>query len=237
MARILVVEDHAAIAAGLRSNLELDRHETLVVGDGMAAIQQVVAWEPELVILDLMLPRLDGFEVLARIRGAGSQCAVLVLSARGGEAEKVRALRLGADDYVVKPFGLLELLARVQALLRRANPEVAPPLDPPRYRFGHVEVDPAARIALRAGTAVSLRPREFDLLLALLRARGAVLSRKDLLVRVWGYEPSVVTRTVDTHIATLRSRLEDNPDRPHYILTVWKAGYRIAIPEAGAPPG
>jgi two-component system, OmpR family, alkaline phosphatase synthesis response regulator PhoP len=237
MARILIVEDHAAIAAGLRSNLELERHETLVAGDGVAAIQQVAAWDPELVILDLMLPKLDGFEVLARIRAAGSRCAVLVLSARGGEPEKVRALRLGADDYVVKPFGLMELLARVQALLRRAHPEAAPPLDPPRYRFGDVEVDAAARQTLRAGTAVSLRPREFDLLLALLRARGAVVSRKDLLVRVWGYEPSVVTRTVDTHIATLRSRLEANPDHPHYILTVWKAGYRIAIPEATAPPG
>jgi DNA-binding response OmpR family regulator len=231
------VEDHAAIAAGLRSNLEIDRHEVRVAGDGLTAVQEVAAWEPDLVLLDLMLPRLDGFEVLDRIRGAGSPCLVLVLSAWGGEAEKVRALRLGADDYVVKPFGLMELLARVQALLRRAQTVQAAPVDPPRYRFGDVEVDPGARVAMRAGTEVSLRPREFDLLLALLRARGSVVSRKDLLVRVWGYEPSVVTRTVDTHIATLRSRLEANPDDPRYILTVWKAGYRIATPEADAPPG
>lgn len=230
MARILIVEDHAAIAAGLRANLELEHHEARVAGDGLAALVQVAEWNPELVILDLMLPGLDGFDVLVRIRSAGSRCGVLVLSALGGEAEKVRALCLGADDYVVKPFGLMELLARVQALLRRAYPETIPPIDPLRYRFGDVEVDPAARVALRAGDPVSLRPREFDLLLALLRAGGAVLSRKDLLVKVWGYEPSVVTRTVDTHIATLRSRLEANPEDPRYILTVWKAGYRVATP-------
>ncbi len=236
MARILIVEDHAAIAAGLRSNLELEQHEARIAGDGMTAMTVAADWDPDLVILDLMIPRLDGFDVLARLRQAGSTCAVLVLSARGGEAEKVRALRLGADDYVVKPFGLLELLARVQALLRRAHPEAAVHMDPPRYRFGDVEVDPGARVVLRAGAAVSLRPREFDLLLALLRARGAILSRRDLLVKVWGYDPSVVTRTVDTHVATLRARLEENPDRPLYILTVWKSGYRLATPENATAP-
>ncbi len=176
-----------------------------------------------------MLPKRDGFEVLAAIRARGAGMPVMVLSARGSEAEKVRALNAGADDYVVKPFGLLEVLARVQALLRRPAGSVPGDGRPEQYRFGGLMVDVASRSVFRAGTLVPLRPKEIDLLIALCRARGAVVSRGDLLNRVWGYDPAVVTRTVDTHVAALRQRLEPDPENPTLILTVWKAGYRVPI--------
>ncbi len=154
---------------------------------------------------------------------------VMVLSARGSEAEKVRALKAGADDYVVKPFGLLEVLARIEALLRRPPGNLGAEGRPEQYGFGLVGIDVATRSVTRGGTVVSLRPKEIDLLIALCRARGAVVSRSDLLNRVWGYDPAVVTRTVDTHVAALRQRLESDPDNPRLILTVWKAGYRIPV--------
>ncbi|NOT09965.1 MAG: response regulator transcription factor [Gemmatimonadales bacterium] len=229
MARVLIVEDHRGIADMLRGNLQVERHEVRIAADGQTAVDMAAEWHPDLMILDLMLPILDGFEVLRRTHGAATSGMVLVLSARGGEAEKVRALRLGADDYMVKPFGLLELIARTEALLRRAERTPTTPTDPPRYLFGSIEVMPAARLVRRSGIAVPLRPREYDLLLALLRAEGAVVSRKELLSRVWGYDPAVVTRTVDTHVATLRARLEEDADRPRHILTVWKTGYRLVM--------
>ena len=229
MIRVLVVEDHHAIAAGLRDNLEIEGYEVRIAADGVTGIQLALGWEPHLVVLDLMLPKRDGFDVLAAIRSHGAEMPVMVLSARGSEAEKVRALKAGADDYVVKPFGLLEVLARVQALLRRPAGHIADDGRPEQYRFDEVVVDVATRSVTRGGTIVPLRPKEIDLLIALCRARGAVVSRGDLLNRVWGYDPAVVTRTVDTHVAALRQRLEPDPDHPHLILTAWKAGYRIVI--------
>lgn len=235
MIRVLLVEDHHAIATGLKDNLEIEGYEVRIASDGVAGIQLAHGWEPHLVVLDLMLPKRDGFEVLATIRARGAELPVLVLSARGSEAEKVRALKAGADDYVVKPFGLLELLARIQGLLRRPSGKLAAEDRPERYRFDDVNIDVATRSVTRAGTAVSLRPKEIDLLIALCRARGAVVSRGDLLSRVWGYDPAVVTRTVDTHVAALRQRLEPNPDHPRLILTVWKAGYRVALTQEVGP--
>ncbi len=233
MIRILIVEDHQAIAAGLKDNLEIEGYEVRIAADGVAGIQLAQGWSPNLVVLDLMLPKRDGFEVLAAIRGRGAAMPVMVLSARASEAEKVRALKAGADDYVVKPFGLLEVLARVQALLRRPSSGAGADGRPEQYRFGEVVIDVATRTVGRAGAIIPLRPKEIDLLIALCRARGAVVSRGDLLNRVWGYDPAVVTRTVDTHIAALRQRLEPDPENPRLILTVWKAGYRIPIPPSG----
>ncbi len=230
MTRILIVEDHQAIAAGLKDNLEIEGHEVRIAADGMAGIQLALGWEPNLVVLDLMLPKRDGFEVLAAIRGRGAEMPVMVLSARGSEGEKVRALKAGADDYVVKPFGLLEVLARVQALLRRPSSGAGVDGRPEQYQLDQVIIDVATRTVSRAGSIIPLRPKEIDLLIALCRARGAVVSRSDLLNRVWGYDPAVVTRTVDTHIAALRQRLESDPENPRLILTVWKAGYRIPVP-------
>lgn len=232
MSRILVVEDHRAIAQGLGENLEAEGHEVRIAPDGLAAIADTLEWRPDLVILDLMLPRRDGFDVLSTVRLRGAAMPVLVLSARGGEAEKVRALSAGADDYVVKPFGLLELLARVHALLRRSAGRPVGTVQAESYALGEVVVDVPERRVTRDGAVVQLRPKEFDLLAALCRARGAVVSRSDLLTRAWGYDPGVVTRTVDTHVAALRQRLERNPDDPRLILTVRKAGYRAAVDRA-----
>jgi DNA-binding response OmpR family regulator len=173
-----------------------------------------------------MLPGMDGYRVLKTLRDEGRQMPILILTARGEEADKVRGLRLGADDYVTKPFGVLELLARVEALLRRTAP-LGPDGAGPPERFGTVEVIPASRTVLRAGRAVALTPKEFELLLALVRRRGAVASRMELLTEVWGYSAAVLSRTVDTHVAELRRKLEADPAAPDHILTVRKAGYRL----------
>ncbi len=229
MSRILVVEDNADLAYGLRNNLEIEGYEVDVAVDGEEGLRRARDHNeaaPDLILLDLMLPKLDGFRVLRELRVGGVDIPVLVLTARGEEADVVRGLRLGADDYVTKPFGLLELLARVEALLRRAAPGEEP--DEVRLqRFGDIEVDLAARAVARGDKAVSLTPKEFDLLVALLRRDGAVATRVDLIQEVWGYPASVVTRTVDTHVAELRRKLEDDPGNPTHILTVPRVGYRL----------
>jgi DNA-binding response OmpR family regulator len=203
-----------------------------VARDGVAALETARAAEFDLVILDLMLPRLDGYRVLEALRAEGRGMPVLILTARGEEAEKVLGFRLGADDYVTKPFGLMELLARVRAHLRRADEgarraeaAAAPPAAV--VRFGDVEVEPATWVVRRAGAPVSLRPKEFELLMALVRRRGGVASRLELLREVWGYSDEVVSRTVDTHRAELRRKLEADPANPAHLLTVRKAGYRL----------
>jgi DNA-binding response OmpR family regulator len=226
--RILVVEDNPDLAFGLRNNLEIEGYEVVVAADGPGGLEEARACRPDLVVLDLMLPGLDGFRVLRTLREEGSRVPVLLLTARGDESDKVRGLRLGADDYVTKPFGVLELLARVEALLRRAagGAGAAGPA-PAVERFGEIEVDPASRTVRRNGRTVGLRPMEFDLLLALLRRRGAVASRLDLMREVWGHQAAVLSRTVDTHVAELRRKLEKDPAVPRHILTVRKAGYRL----------
>ena len=225
MSRILVLEDNADLAYGLRNNLEIEGYEVDVVEDGARGLERARASSPDLIILDLMLPGMDGFRVLRSLRDEGLRMPVLVLTARGEEVDKVRGLRLGADDYVTKPFGVLELLARVEALLRRS----APPEDSDTPEgFGDVEVIRASRLVRRAGTPVLLTPKEYDLLVALLGRRGAVVSRSQLLAEVWGYSAEVFSRTVDTHVAELRRKLEPDPTSPRHILTVRKAGYRLA---------
>jgi DNA-binding response OmpR family regulator len=228
--RILVVEDNANLAYGLSTSLELEGHEVLVAEDGAEGLRLARAERPDLLVLDLMLPEMDGYRVLKALREEGDTVPVLILTARGEEADKVLGFRLGADDYVTKPFGLLELLARVEALLRRSSPGWAAAERPPAgplERFGQVEVNPAAREVRRAGEAVALTPKEFDLLMALLRRRGTVASRLELLAEVWGHRAAVMTRTVDMHVVELRRKLEENPAQPRHILTVWKAGYRL----------
>lgn len=223
MTRILIIEDNADLAFGLRNNLEIEGYEVEAARDGRAGLARARARPPDLIVLDLMLPELDGFRVLRALRENRERPPVLILTARGEEADKVRGLKLGGDDYVTKPFGLLELLARIEALLRRARP--SPPHR--RERFGEVEVDLAARTVHRAGRSIDLAPKELELLVALLEAQGAAVSRLDLLQTVWGYASAVVTRTVDTHVAELRHKLESDPARPQHILTVRKVGYRL----------
>jgi two-component system, OmpR family, alkaline phosphatase synthesis response regulator PhoP len=219
--RILVVEDNAALAYGLRNNLEIEGYEVEVAADGELGLERVRQSRPDLVILDLMLPRLSGFHVLRALRGDRLSMPVLILTARGEEADKVRGLKLGADDYVTKPFGVLELLARVEALLRRNAAQ-------PTERIGDVEIDRTTRTVRLDGHPVDLAPREFDLLVALANRRGAIASRLDLMRDVWGWSDAVITRTIDTHIAELRRKLEHDPARPRLILTVRKVGYRLA---------
>lgn len=223
MPRVLVVEDNANLAYGLKANLEIEGYAVELTADGESGLAAARRQPPDLVILDLMLPDLDGYRVLRLLRASGLRAPVLVLTARGEEGDKVRGLKLGADDYVTKPFGLLELLARVEALLRRADPA-----RPAAAQFGDIDVDFGAREVRRGGRPVELAPKEFELLAALLRRTGAVLSREELLRQVWGYDADVVSRTVDTHMAALRRKLEADPARPRHLLTARKAGYRLA---------
>jgi len=225
MTQILIVEDNADLAFGLSTSLEVEGYEVAVANDGPAGLAAARERNPDVIILDLMLPGLDGYRVLRTLREEGREMPVLILTARGEEADKVLGFRLGADDYVTKPVGVLELLARVNALLRRVRaPEKK---ETANERFGNVEIIPSSRTVLRNGTQVALTPKEFDLLLALVRRRGAVASRFELLKEVWGHRTAVMTRTVDIHIRELRRKLEDNPAEPRHILTVWKAGYRL----------
>jgi len=227
MNRILIVEDNPDLAYGLRTGLEIEGYEADVAGDGETGLARARDWRPHLVILDLMLPGMDGYRVLRALRDEGLQMPVLILTARGEETDKVLGFRLGADDYVTKPCGVLELLARVAALLRRARRTEDGAALEAVERFGAVEINPASRTVTRGDQPVALSPKEFDLLLMLVRRRGAVVSRLELLKEVWGYSADVMTRTVDIHIAELRRKLEDDPSKPRHILTVWKAGYRL----------
>lgn len=227
MTRILVVEDNRDLAFGLRTALEVEGYEVKVVEDGISGLKEAREYEPELILLDLMLPGMDGYRVLRALRDGGSDVPVLILTARAEETDKVLGFDTGADDYVTKPFGVLELMARVRALLRRAG--VAEDEEPGQMveRFGDVEVNIAARSVHRGGEPVALAPKEFDLLVALLRRGGAVASRHELLKEVWGYQAMVPTRTVDMHISELRRKLERDSSNPCYIRTVRKAGYRL----------
>ena len=227
MSRVLLVEDNVDLAFGLRNNLEIEGYEVEIAGNGPAGLEQARRGKPDLLILDLMLPGLDGLRLLKALREEGLAMPVLILTARGDEADKVRGLKLGADDYVTKPFGVLELLARVEALLRRgrARPGGTLPAEP--QSFGDVTVVPGTRTVSRAGAPVELAPKEFDLLLALLARDGAVATRLELMREVWGYDDAVITRTIDTHVAELRRKLEADPAAPRHILTVRKSGYRL----------
>lgn len=223
--RVLVVEDNADLAAGIKYNLELEGYDVRVADDGRNAISLTKEWEPELVLLDLMLPGVDGYQVLHAIRTGGNHVPVIILSARGEESDKVRGFRLDADQYVTKPFGILELLERVAALLRRSRRDTEES-GAQSLSFGDVAIDLGSRAITRAGASIALTPKAYELLLALVRRDGVVASRTDLLKEVWGYGAFIMTRTVDSHIAELRRKLDD-PTHPRHIITVWKVGYRF----------
>jgi two-component system alkaline phosphatase synthesis response regulator PhoP len=225
MAKLLVIEDNAGIAEGIKLNLELEGHQVKIAGTGEDGLKLLERWGADLLVLDVMLPGADGFQVLRLLRERGDVSPVLLLTARGAEADRVRGFRLGADDYVTKPFSLPELLARVEAILRRAKGNVA--AVPDHWTFGDVRIDAGTREVTKGGAPVALRPREFDLLLALVRREGRVISRADLLEEVWRYEKDVVSRTVDSHILELRRKLEADPAVPVHLLTVRKTGYRL----------
>jgi two-component system, OmpR family, alkaline phosphatase synthesis response regulator PhoP len=226
-ARILLVEDNADLAEGVEYNLKLEGYDVRIAENGPAAVEITRAWNPNLILLDLMLPGMDGYQVLRHIRQHDERVPVIILSARGEEADKVRGFKLDADQYVTKPFSIVELLERIAALLRRnTRPEKEPP--PLHASFGDIEIDFASRTVRRNGEPCALTPKAYELLLALLRRDGAVAGRNELLKEVWGYGAFIMSRTVDTHIAELRRKLESNPAEPRHIVTVWKVGYRLS---------
>lgn len=230
MTRVLVIEDSTDLAEGLRYNLELEGYAVKVAEDGNTGLACVREWEPDLVILDLMLPGIDGYQVLRSLRADGRQTPVLILSARGEESDKVRGFQLDADQYVTKPFGLIELLERVKSLLRRtrARTDVAENgSGAGLIAFGDVSVDPASRTVTRSGEAVSLTPKAYELMMALVKRKGAVATRVELLREVWDHRAIVLTRTVDSHMAELRKKLEHDPADPKHFITIWKVGYRF----------
>ena len=225
MSTILLVEDNRAYAETLKSNLEREGYEVTVAATGLAGLEAAKNDTPDLIILDLMLPAMNGFTVLQRLRDEGHETPVLIMTALGTEEEKLRGFGLGADDYVVKPCGLLEILARVRALLKRASTVPGEPRS--EIRVEDLTIDFGARLVRRGQTEITLRPKEFDLLAALIRHRGRVVSRAELLREVWGYAAGTESRTVETHLAALRERLGDDPQAPRYIVTVRRAGYRL----------
>jgi DNA-binding response OmpR family regulator len=222
--RVLVVEDEAPMRMALEDVLKADLYRVLTAADGQAGIDVAIAERPDLVVLDIMLPRIDGLAVCAELRRAGVEAPVLMLTARGQVSDRVAGLDAGADDYLVKPFSTDELLARVRALLRRGQRRPEPP---PALELGDVVVDFEKHTAHRAGEAVHLTAREFAMLRLLAESRGAPVTRERFLDAVWGYTAFPTTRTVDTHMATLRAKIEPDPEKPRWITTVHGVGYRL----------
>ena len=223
MSRILIVEDEPAIALGLEDDLKMEGYQVEVARDGITAARRGREGGFDLILLDVMLPGKDGFEVCRELRRAGLKTPILMLTAKAREAEKVMGLELGADDYVTKPFGTRELRARIKALLRRSGGEA----EAECCRFGEVEVDFARGELRLRGRPVELTPIEFKLLDSFIRARGRVLSRDQLITAAWGHDTFASARIVDNHIANLRRKIGDDPAEPRYLRNVRGLGYRF----------
>jgi two-component system alkaline phosphatase synthesis response regulator PhoP len=224
--RVLLVEDEASLALTLGDRLRSEGYAVDLAGDGETAIARASGDSFDLMILDVMLPGRGGFEVCRELRSRGVEVPILMLTARSQVVDRVVGIRLGADDYLTKPFEMAELLARVEALFRRARaPSGAAPNS---YSFGDVRIDFRGGEVLRDGQPVALSALEFKLLAYLVQNRGALLTRDQLLDKVWGYDATAATRTVDVHVAALRQKLERNPAHPQYILTAHRRGYRFA---------
>ena len=222
--KILIVEDEPAMVAGLRDNFEYEGYEVISAADGVSGLERALADNPDLIVLDVMMPKMSGLEVCKQVKARRPAVPIIMLTARGQEIDKVVGLELGADDYVTKPFSIRELMARVKAVLRRLSPQ-ARALDV--YRFSDVEVNIRGNEVRRAGKPVELSTKEFALLAYFIAHPAETLSRERLLDAVWGYENYPNTRTVDTHIVHLRHKLEPNPDEPRFILTVHGTGYKF----------
>jgi len=226
MSRILIVEDEPAIALGLEDDLKMEGYDVEVARDGISGANRALDGGFDLVLLDVMLPGKDGFEVCRELRRAGMKLPILILTAKAAEAEKVLGFELGADDYVTKPFGTKELRARIKALLRRStggDPETE------CCRFGDVEVDFARGELRLSGRTVELTPIEFKLLDSFVRARGRILSRDQLITAAWGPDTFASARIVDNHIANLRRKIGDDPAEPRYLRNVRGLGYRFDV--------
>lgn len=224
MCRILIVEDEPNMVAGLRDNFEFEGYEVITAPDGVAGLDRALNEAPDLVILDVMMPRMSGLDVCTQLKSKRPSVPIIMLTARGQEVDKVVGLELGADDYVTKPFSIRELLARVKAVLRRAK---TVPKEQERYAFGDVEVNLRSCQVSRAGKQLEFSAKEFELLKYFLCHPGETLSRDRLLEDVWGYDRFPTTRTVDAHIVRLRQKLEPKADDPRFILTVHGTGYKF----------
>jgi DNA-binding response OmpR family regulator len=222
--RILIVEDEPAMVQGLRDNFEFEGYEVISAGDGIAGLERALSDDPDLVVLDVMMPRMSGLDVCKQLKSKRPGLPIIMLTARGQEIDKVVGLELGADDYVTKPFSIRELMARVKAVLRRVSSH-APSADV--YRFSDIEVHTRSNEVLRGGKPVDLSAKEFALLAYFVAHPAETLSRDRLLDAVWGYENYPNTRTVDTHIVHLRQKLEPNPEEPRFILTIHGTGYKF----------
>jgi DNA-binding response OmpR family regulator len=223
---VLIVEDDPNLQRTLAYNLKRENYRVLTAGDGGAGLDLARREKPDLIVLDLMLPVMSGLEV-CRILRQEMSVPILMLTARAEETDKVIGLEMGADDYVTKPFGMREFIARVHALLRRATVKEAAPTAPEVITFGDVELDLSRHRVSRAGTVLDFTPKEYDLLAFLARNKRFVFSREQLLEKVWGYEYAGDTRTVDVHIRWLRRKIEPDPHRPQYLITVRGTGYKL----------
>jgi DNA-binding response OmpR family regulator len=223
MPRILIVDDEPEMLRGLEDNLQFEGYQTVTAGDGKKGLALALSEAPDLILLDVMMPGMSGWDLCRELRQRGLDVPVIMLTARGEEVDRVLGLELGADDYVTKPFSLRELMARIRAVLRRPGPRQKFE----EFAFGTVRVHLRARQAFKGGHEVRLTRKEFDLLRYLVEHPGEVITRDRLLDEVWGYERFPTTRTVDTHILRLRQKFEDDPERPTHILTAHGQGYRF----------
>jgi two-component system alkaline phosphatase synthesis response regulator PhoP len=224
MPKILIVEDEPGMVAGLRDNFEFEGYQVLSAMDGVSGLERALADAPDLVILDVMMPRMSGLDVCKQLKSKRPAIPIIMLTARGQEVDKVVGLELGADDYVTKPFSIRELLARVKAVLRRVG---SVPKAKDSYTFGDVEVNLQSCQVSRRGRCLDFSSKEFDLLKYFLSHPGEALTRDRLLEEVWGYDKFPTTRTVDAHIVRLRQKLEPKPDDPRFFLTVHGTGYKF----------
>ncbi len=228
MKRILIIEDDLAILRGLKDNLEYESYEVLTAVDGDQGYCLIREKKPDLIILDLMLPKMNGYELCRKVRQEGVNTPILMLTARGEEMDRVLGLDLGADDYVTKPFSVPELLARVRAVLRRVQRSKAGDL-PDKLHIGNLLIDFKRFEARKADKILKMSRKEFGILRLLAARVGEVVTRDELLDEVWGYEQYPTTRTVDNHMALLRSKLEDDPSKPRHLLTVHGVGYKLVL--------
>jgi DNA-binding response OmpR family regulator len=224
MAKILIVEDEPNMVAGLRDNFEFEGYQVISAPDGIAGLERALSEAPDLVILDVMMPRMSGLDVCKQLKTKKPAIPIIMLTARGQEVDKVVGLELGADDYITKPFSIRELLARVKAVLRRAG---ITPRATEKYSFGEVEVNLRSCRVSKRGKEMDFSSKEFELLKFFLHHPGETLSRDRLLEEVWGYAHFPTTRTVDAHIVRLRQKVEPKPDEPRFILTVHGTGYKF----------
>lgn len=224
MRKVLIVEDDQAMAVALRDGFTYEGYAVHVARDGAAGLRMAEERSHDLLILDVMLPRMSGLDICRQLRSAGNDTPIIMLTARGQEIDKVLGLKTGADDYVTKPFSFLELMARVEAVLRRTSKS---PEQVEQASFGDVEMNFKTFEASKAGRAVELSPREFKMMKYFVEHRGEVVTRDQLLDHVWGYEGLPLTRTVDMHIAKLRQKIEDTPSDPRHVITVHRVGYKF----------